>query len=348
MFELAVLLISSIAVDGQAYYDGRWDSTLYNFSDHPHTIALRVAVEDSETRLPLEGVEVTLEGEYEEESNYGQPEAREYKLKAITEEDGIAVFGLLWHEGSSPDDIEKISRFAARKDGYRFADKSLNFGRIIQGSVDFDPDGWKNLIRETPGAKYFLPVIGVNFDDWNNENCLKSVFFRLVRDEDYGEVFRAKDDTGHDFPDRFMTSNPQREAGPFMMLPVTFRLHRVFEEQHVTIEGERHRGWVEDRPQEDSRPPRHHSYERTEPRDERVWERYGDGYISEDQYNHPEKYINESMTREQVFAVFGPPSNSLVSQEEAELSWQSWENSRHGIIVVVNNDGDVIRIERED
>ena len=44
----------------RGWFDGRWDSTLYNLSQHPHTVAIRVVVEDEKTRLPLKGVKVVL------------------------------------------------------------------------------------------------------------------------------------------------------------------------------------------------------------------------------------------------------------------------------------------------
>lgn len=335
---------------GQSYYAGRWDSTLYNMSDHPRTIALRVVVEDADTRLPLEGVELTLDGQYEDQRSTAP---REFVLRAVTGKDGVAVFALLWHGESGIDDIEKAQRIIARRNGYRYAETRLHFGRIIRSHRDYEHDGWKNLTRETPGARYFLPVIGVRFDDYNNRASARPDFFRLVRDQDYGQVFRARGDTADDFPMYFTTSNPQREAGPYMMLPLTFRMERVFDEHRVTIEGERRRGWAEEQqPSRSSRPsrrPQAHAQEsRTESGlDHRVWERYGDGYISEDQYHNVEKYINRAMSKAQIVAVFGPPSSESVSAVgNTVMHWQSWENSRHGIMVVIDPGGKVNRIEK--
>lgn len=53
----------SVPIMLQSYYAEKWDATLYNMSDYPRTIALRVAVEDAETHLPLYCVELTIEGE---------------------------------------------------------------------------------------------------------------------------------------------------------------------------------------------------------------------------------------------------------------------------------------------
>ena len=98
---LAVALSAVAPCTATDVYAGRWDSTMYNMSDHPHTVALRIVVEDSETRLPLAGVELTIEGEYEQQSGVGSAEPRESERRALTGRDGDAIFGLPSNESVS-------------------------------------------------------------------------------------------------------------------------------------------------------------------------------------------------------------------------------------------------------
>jgi hypothetical protein len=243
LFATGLFALYPAVASGDSYYAGSWDATLYNLSDHPHTVILRVTVEDSETRSPLADVEVTAEGDYETETGYGSLEPQEFELRAVTGRDGVAVFALSWHGdgGHTVDDIEKVRNIHVRMDSYRYVQERLDFSPLVRASNHYTPDSWKYMIRDTRDAKYFLPMIGAHFDDYNNTFSTRAELFRLVRNEDYGEVFRAKELTGHDFPAYFTTHNPQREAGPFMMIPITFRLERVFDEIRVTRPDERQR-----------------------------------------------------------------------------------------------------------
>ncbi len=323
------------------FYAGRWDSSQYNFTDKPATILLRVKVEDYDTRLPLSGVRISLGGEYHEYRQYGQPQKREFELIAVTGRDGVAVFGLLWHERSRTDDIEKVQRITTRAESYRFSERSLSFGRLIRRHSDYERDGWKSLLRETAGAKYFLPTIGARFDDYNNEMCRRPELFQLVRDEDYGRILE-------DWENTFMTHNPQRTAGPFLMLPVTFRLERIFQEHRITAPDDRRRGWLGDPTPSRNRIDRKAGRaEDGEQKDVRVWERYGDGYVSDHQCFNVEQYINKAMTKEEIIAVLGPPANDYYAPRGNNvLAWISWENSRNGIMVIITPEGEVTRIER--
>ena len=272
----AVVLFASMPALAQDYYDGQWDATLYNASDHPRTILMRIVVEDRDTRLPLSGAEVTAEGNFEKTTGYGSREPREFKLRAVTGRDGIAVFALSWQDqgGNSVDDIEKIESIEIRKPGYRYEQKRLDFSQLSRWSRDYSKNAWKEMVRDTPDAKYFLPVIGARFDDYNNTSSSREELFKRVRDEDYGEFFRAREFTGHDFPQYFTTHNPQREAGPFVMLPITFRLESLVDDVRI-IEGESRRSsWLRDGEREDGS-PNAPSVEDNPSEAESIWERYG-------------------------------------------------------------------------
>lgn len=48
------------------WYAGSWDSKVYMPVYHPSTIALRIEVEDKDSRASLSNAEVRLEGKWEE------------------------------------------------------------------------------------------------------------------------------------------------------------------------------------------------------------------------------------------------------------------------------------------
>ena len=102
------------AAEATNWYSGTWDSSIYNLYEHPRTVAVRVAVVDAETRLPLSGVQVAITGRWIEQRvgrAHGDDEAskplafapreREYRLEAVTGRDGVAVWGWsgAWRDG---------------------------------------------------------------------------------------------------------------------------------------------------------------------------------------------------------------------------------------------------------
>jgi len=233
---------SGIAEEGGAvhWYAGTWDSYVYALTDHPKTLALRVEVEDQDSGVSLSDVEIRLEGVWEEKQQFSNSISRQYRVSAFTDRRGIAVFGLSWRRGSEyetqhevpMDDIEKAQRISARKRGYALASGPLNFAALSK-----DPkQAWKQLIMDTPGSRYFLLRLGESFKGYEKEFCREPAFFERIRDEDYGDVFPAKADTSSDFPTRFIRSNPQAEAGPFMMLPVVIKMQRLSQEIRVETE----------------------------------------------------------------------------------------------------------------
>ena len=203
---------------------------MYQSLDHPKTIALRVEVEDDDTGMPLAGVRVSVEGEWEKEKRWGGVITAEFELGAVTDRKGIAVFGLSWNDsrGGKKDDIEKVSQVLVRRDGYQQVSRRISFSSLVRTSNDYNRDGWMDIVIQTPGARYFVLMLGEGFKDFENEGSQNSAFFELVRQEKYGEVFRAKEKTEADFPRNFIMATPQKEAGPFMMLPVKIGMNHKY------------------------------------------------------------------------------------------------------------------------
>lgn len=100
-----LLLAGTEGTCADGWYAGKWDSTIYNRSEKPRTVGVRIQVLDFETDLPIPGVEVALRGEWVQErigtsadevgSPYA-PQEREFRLTAETPQDGVVVFALGW------------------------------------------------------------------------------------------------------------------------------------------------------------------------------------------------------------------------------------------------------------
>lgn len=338
--------LSAILHAGDGWYAGRWDSSMYNLSQHPHTVAIRVEVEDEDTRQSLSGAMVRLEGEFEERQRSGGKIVREFELEAVTGRDGVAVFGLLWHKTSryqeGGDDVEKVKKITVRRDGYRFEDRNINLS-ILQEDPD---ESWKDLIARTGGAKYFVLRPGPKFKGYNDKASKAEVFFDKIRREDYDEEFAARERTERDFPRHFMTSNPQIEAGPFMMLPVTIRMERVFQEHRVKSDSTDDKPrWIEEKSAREKTRER----DREKPRDEVVDEELPPGILHLEDIRRIHSIINKSMTEKAILQKLGKPFNQWTAPAGNRCyKWQGWRNSRKGVLVVVSPKGKVIRIEVED
>lgn len=200
-------------------YAGLWDSTCYNMSDHPHTIALRVELEDQSTHLPLQGVTVELSGKYQYKS---EAKKREFSLSATSGKNGVVVLALRWqktskHE-SGVDDIEKFDMVSFKCPGYYYKDKKFSLAFFQEDMAN----NWVDFIKRVEDAHYFLMKFDSNFKSYNNEACSDIAFFENISSENYGTIFR-----GENLPRYFATNNPQREAGPFMVVPITVRMQKI-------------------------------------------------------------------------------------------------------------------------
>ena len=337
---------SGLASAGEAWYAGRWDSSLYNLSQHPHTVAIRVEIEDKDTGNPLSGVVVKLGGEFEERQRSGGKIGREFELTAVTGRDGVAVFGLLWHKTGrnqdGSDDIEKVNKIAARRDAYGLEDRRINLSFLQE-----DPDeAWMNFIMRTAGARYFVLRPGRNFEGYNDKSSTAEIFFSKIRQKDYDDEFAANERTERAFPRHFITTNPQVEAGPFMMLPVTIRMKRVFQEHRVKIESSDDKPrWIEN----ESGEARTREEKREKPKEKVIDEELPPGLLHLDDIRRINSIINKSMTEKEILNKLGKPFNQWTAPAGNRCySWQAWRNSRKGVLVVVSPEGKVTRIEVQD
>ena len=90
----------------ESWHAGSWDSKLYNWSTaiHPRTVAVRVEVVDSRTGNPIRNARIELSGQWDQErlgrQEFGIPAIQEktFTLKARTNPNGVAVFGLSWQK----------------------------------------------------------------------------------------------------------------------------------------------------------------------------------------------------------------------------------------------------------
>jgi hypothetical protein len=107
MLALALLGSLTSAAHAQGWYAGRWDSTIYNRSERPKTVGVRVEIVDAETGLSLPNVSVMLKGWYVEEQigpfhwpvvEPKEPQQREFEMVARTGPDGVVVFALGWRK----------------------------------------------------------------------------------------------------------------------------------------------------------------------------------------------------------------------------------------------------------
>ena len=175
--------METLSIAMLCWFAGTWDSTVYNRSEHPQTVALRFEVRDAETGLPVKDATLTLKGEYREErvgpsgDEFGkphEPQPREFEMSTRTGAEGIAVFALGWKKiypwdigkpnqkdwqgnevlggvhiswTKAMDDIEKVQRIVIRHPRYREKMFKVNFNHLTD--VGQEPD------RQTQEPKVF-------------------------------------------------------------------------------------------------------------------------------------------------------------------------------------------------
>jgi len=170
---LALTVAAGAAEEHSRWYAGRWDSTIYNLSERPRTVGVRIEVEDEETGLAVPGAAVTLKGVYVEEYltiprdrtavTVGGSKEREFELSAVTGRDGVVVFALRWQKkypwsfGERPkkmgrggswtydeykpwiravDDVEKVQVIEVRHPLYQRADIRFDFRHLLKFGQD--------------------------------------------------------------------------------------------------------------------------------------------------------------------------------------------------------------------
>ena len=224
------------------WYAGTWDSTIYLLREHPRTVAIRMELLDKDTHNPVSDVHVSLEGEYFErwisqdiaiaqeapwwgdifvDPNKREPQPKEFKLEAVSDQDGVVVFSLQWQK-EFPwdtkigdkwtysvndkwlvyiDDIEKVQRLEIRHPRYKYIEAPLNFTHVsdpvyyVKASKDGEDryklfeKNWRNEIKRK-NVKMFVLDLGDRFPEYKKQFCTRPEFFQKVRAKDYGTVYR--------------------------------------------------------------------------------------------------------------------------------------------------------------
>jgi len=254
---VAIMFVSNLSA--QNWHDGTWDASVYNRSEHPKTVAVRIEIRDADTGLPLQGAQAELKGQYTEETI--GPEAfdgtpkkalqkREFKMSAQTGTDGVTVFALAWQkrypwETGYPgkydihtswiramDDIEKVQTIEIRNSRYRETVIPFDFSRIIKvgpilsgGSqsaelVQVFENAWRAEIYKD-NVRFCILNIGTRFPDFKNTRCLRTEFFETIRKKEYGTVL-AEPQNYFSFGDY-----PQSECGPYFIYLLEVRLQKI-------------------------------------------------------------------------------------------------------------------------
>lgn len=165
---LIVVILSSQAFCGE-WYNGLWDSSIYNRSEKPRTVGVRVEIRDVETGIAVSGAKVQLKSNWLEErigtagDEIGipyEPQEREFEMMAVSGRDGVVVFALTWgkeypwkfgrpepkvdkrgnvtfydvHSSwkRAVDDIEKIQEIEIRHPNYKFVRIPFNFSHLTE------------------------------------------------------------------------------------------------------------------------------------------------------------------------------------------------------------------------
>jgi len=102
-----ILFHKSPVQSAENWYTGKWDSSIYNRSEKPRTVGLRIEIIDAETGVAVSGAKVQLKGGWLEEriGTAGdevaiptQPQEREFEMSATSGHDGVVVFALSWEK----------------------------------------------------------------------------------------------------------------------------------------------------------------------------------------------------------------------------------------------------------
>jgi hypothetical protein len=75
-------------------------------------------------------------------------------------------------------------------------------------------------------------IIANGFKGFDKEATTDALFFAMVRDESYSYVY-PDGDWGPRFPRDYIVSLPQKEAGPYLVIPITQVLMRAVPQVRV-------------------------------------------------------------------------------------------------------------------
>ena len=193
LITLVIVGTTATAKSDQAYI-GEWDSSINNLIEHPKTVALRIEVLDSETRIPIKNAQVLFKGTYLTEartSRHPEGEQRaqeqEFKLVARTGMDGIVVAALGWGKEypwqRGIDEIEKVQWIEVTHRGYRFVEQATSFRRFLhvgQGKFNEFEEAWAGEISKR-NVKLFT---------FRSNNFSQLEFFKKIRKKEWGVVYK--------------------------------------------------------------------------------------------------------------------------------------------------------------
>ena len=202
-------LISAVAVADSV---GQWDSTIYNMTEHPRTVALRIEVVDSDTRLPVDGAKILFKGQYNTESRTSRDpegeqdaEVREYELSTKTDDEGVAIGAFGWQKqypwGLGSDDVEKVQSIEVRHPNYNYIEIAPPFRRLlnvgqrpdstIQEPAIFDKfeKTWHDECARND-VKYCVCEFGTQFPDYGSKSSKRPEFFENIRNRDWGKTYK--------------------------------------------------------------------------------------------------------------------------------------------------------------
>lgn len=259
VFIIILPIISQPQTARAQWYAGTWDSTIYNRAEKPRTVAMRFEIRDSDSDIPVPNVQITLQGYYMEErvgrsgDDVGipyEPQEKEFKLRATTNKDGVAVFALGWQKEypwrtffgdhaprenragggysikdswiRAVDDIEKVQQIEIRHPRYNYKKIPYNFKHLIEFGQEkksqmqrpelFDKfkHAWQKEIKRKD-VKFFVLNLVTKFPDFQNKKCKRPDFFEKIRNEDWGTIYKK--------PYNFFSKGqlPQSECGPYFV-----------------------------------------------------------------------------------------------------------------------------------
>ena len=107
LFLLLLVPIPPTLAQAANWFSGVWNSNIYNLSEKPRTVGVRIELIDGETGLPVSGARAQLKGFWLEErvgtagDEVGipyQPQEHEFEMTAVSARDGVVVFALSWQK----------------------------------------------------------------------------------------------------------------------------------------------------------------------------------------------------------------------------------------------------------
>lgn len=299
-----LLICASGLADEPPWLAGEWDSAIYNRSERPRTVAIRIELADAETALPISGAKVRLRGFYlEEELNRKPPtyapQEREFQIAAVSDRGGIVVFALSWSKrypwdlGEPPyiekrqgvrtrdvysswirpvDDVEKVQELKVLHPRYQAVEEPFDFRHLLHVGQNPESELQEPRVFEAfeRAWKQEITAPGVKFCVLDLGTDFRGFEDRESRRPEFFERIRTKDfGTVYREPRNWFSKgeHPQSECGPYFVYLLEIRLVRRSGIVDVEARDPRpHRASTERRRHDESR--RSTESDRTRPRRE--------------------------------------------------------------------------------